>query len=64
MRIPSRKDSFSTKIARLEHAIDAAKHRCEDHPRDRRCMLELDRLATRRELLEEEPSLRNFRRTL
>ena len=64
MRFRRYEDPVMKKIARLDQAIDAAKHRCEDHPRDVSCKLALDRLATKRELLEEEPSLRPFRRSL
>lgn len=64
MRNSVRTGQDRRKLANLDHAIDAAKHRCADHPADRLCMLELDRLAERRELLEEEDTLRKFRRSL
>lgn len=64
MRLTRRNDPIVKRIARLDKAIDEGRQRCEERERDLSCRLELDRLAERRELLEEEPSLRPFRRSL
>lgn len=64
MKVTRRNDPVVKKIARLDKAIDQGRQRCEERERDLACRLALDRLAERREMLEEEPSLRPFRRSL
>ncbi len=64
MRVTRRNDPVTKKIARLDQAIYEGKLRCEARESDLACRLELDRIAEQRELLEDEPSLRPFRRSL
>ncbi|HUF17635.1 MAG TPA: hypothetical protein VMS12_06295 [Thermoanaerobaculia bacterium] len=64
MRVTRRNDPVTKKIARLDQAIYEGKLRCQARGRDLECRLELDRIAEQRELLEDEPSLRPFRRSL